>query len=216
MMKRTAVLAALAVACTTSSNPDGGSPGNSYTVGGSVGSNAVGLVLTATPAPNTVTITAGETSYTFPNTLQSGTAYDVTVMTQPSGATCTVANPQGVVGSANVTNVNISCVTHSNSCATPPCYTISLYIMNAGASGLVVADPGQPNLTVPSSYSPVVPFANQVSNGTAFDVTILSQPPAGTGGQATCAVETGGSYPGTGTVNGANVEVGITCAIALP
>src|SRR5450755_43151 len=145
MMKRIAILAALAVACGTgSTNPDGGTPGNSYTVGGSVGSNAVGLVLTTDPQPNVVTITAGETSYTFPNKLQSGTAYNVTVATQPSGATCTVANPQGVVETTNVTNVNISCTPTQNACASPPCYTVSIFIMNAGASGLVVGDPGQP------------------------------------------------------------------------
>ena len=46
--------------------------------------------------------------------------YDVVITNQPTGETCTVANPAGTVGSANVTNVNVSCTA-----STPPVtYTI--------------------------------------------------------------------------------------------
>jgi hypothetical protein len=215
-MRRIAILAALAVACgTTSSNPDGGSTPNRFTVGGSISGPATGLVITTDPQPNVVTVTSGETSYTFPNELQSGTAYNVTVTTQPSGATCTIANPQGVVETANVTNVNVSCTASANNtCAAPPCYTITVASTTAGGAGLVVADHGQPNTTLGSNGQAI--FPNSVSNGTAYAVTIVSQPPPGNSGDATCTVNTTGTNSGTGTVNGSNVLVDVVCAISLP
>ena len=35
--------------------------------------------------------------------------YGVTIVTQPKGAVCTVQNPTGVMGDADVTNINIVC-----------------------------------------------------------------------------------------------------------
>ena len=46
-------------------------------------------------------------SFTFATSLASGAAYSVTVKTNPSGQTCTVASGSGTVGSANVTSVAV-------------------------------------------------------------------------------------------------------------
>ena len=50
-------------------------------------------------------------SFTFGTQLASGAAYAVTVQANPSGQTCTVVDGSGTVGSANVTNVAVSCAT---------------------------------------------------------------------------------------------------------
>jgi hypothetical protein len=104
-MKRITLLAALAVAACGSTSTTGATL---YTIGGTVGAGGAGLVLT-TPGEANVTIAQGQSVYTFADGLAAGTAYDVTVKTQPSGASCTVANPQGTVGLANVTNINVTC-----------------------------------------------------------------------------------------------------------
>ena len=52
-------------------------------------------------------------SFTFATALAGGAAYSVTVKTNPAGQTCTVANGSGTVGSANVTNVAVSCAATS-------------------------------------------------------------------------------------------------------
>jgi len=52
-------------------------------------------------------------SFTFATSLASGAGYNVTVMTNPSGQGCTVANGSGTVASANVTNVAVSCTNNS-------------------------------------------------------------------------------------------------------
>jgi uncharacterized repeat protein (TIGR03803 family) len=82
---------------------------DTYSVGGSIsGLTAGGLILadgsqTASPAANA-------TSFEFPTQLTLGTSYSVTVQTQPTGETCTVSSGSGTVGSANVTNVVVTCV----------------------------------------------------------------------------------------------------------
>ena len=52
-------------------------------------------------------------SFTFATALAGGAAYSVTVKTNPSGQTCTVSSGSGTVGSANVTNVAVSCTTNA-------------------------------------------------------------------------------------------------------
>jgi len=49
-------------------------------------------------------------SINFPIALPTGSLYDVTVLTQPAGQTCTVTNGAGTVANANVTNVAVDCV----------------------------------------------------------------------------------------------------------
>ena len=44
-----------------------------------------------------------------PPPLAGGAAYSVTVKTNPSGQTCTVASGSGTIASANITNVAVSC-----------------------------------------------------------------------------------------------------------
>jgi subtilisin-like proprotein convertase family protein len=81
-----------------------------YTVGGNVsGVSGAGLVLSLNSGAQSLPISASG-SFTFPTGLASGAAYAVTVGTQPSGLTCTVANGSGTIGSANVTNVAVSCI----------------------------------------------------------------------------------------------------------
>ena len=52
-------------------------------------------------------------SSAFPSPIASGAPYNVTVLTQPSGPSqsCTVANGSGTIGSADVTNVAVTCAT---------------------------------------------------------------------------------------------------------
>ena len=55
--------------------------------------------------------TSANGAFAFSTPLAQGAAYNVTVKTNPSGQTCTVANPSGTVAAANVTNVSVTCVT---------------------------------------------------------------------------------------------------------
>jgi len=90
---------------------------NRYVIGGTVsGLTADGLVLANGSTGGTRSIAkpaAGVTtpiSYAFDGTVAFGETYGVTVLTQPTGQICTVANATGTMGAANVTNINVTCV----------------------------------------------------------------------------------------------------------
>ena len=80
-----------------------------YTLGGTItGLTAGGLVLSAGTTPNqTVSPASSATAFTFANAFMGN--YNVTVQTQPTGLLCTVANAAGSIGTANVTNVAVTC-----------------------------------------------------------------------------------------------------------
>ncbi len=81
---------------------------NSFTIGGTVsGLTGAGLVL-RNNGGNDLPIT-GNGPFTFTTPVASGATYAVTVGTQPSGQTCTVAGGTGMVGAGNVTSVQVTC-----------------------------------------------------------------------------------------------------------
>ena len=87
----------VAVTCTT----------NKYTIGGTVSGLSGTLVLQDNGGDDkTITASGG---FTFATSLASGSLYAVTIKTQPTGQTCTLAMSSGTVTSANVTNVSVTC-----------------------------------------------------------------------------------------------------------
>lgn len=89
------------ITCSTDPYPLGG------TVSGLTGS---GLVLAN--GDNTAALLPGATTFTFPGLVPNGAPYGVTVLKQPAGQTCTVANgtsakmPMAAVNTVAVTCVN--------------------------------------------------------------------------------------------------------------
>jgi 6-phosphogluconolactonase (cycloisomerase 2 family) len=82
-----------------------------YKVGGTVsGLTSSGLVLQDNAGDN-LTVPANATTFTFATGLKTGSAYAVTVLTQPSAPAelCTVTNGTGTVASAAITSVTVSC-----------------------------------------------------------------------------------------------------------
>ena len=117
----------------------------------------------------------------------------MTVKTNPSGQTCTVASGSGTMGSANVTSVAVSCT------ANPTSFTVGGSV--SGLSGTVVLqDNGGDDLTVAANGS--FTFATKVASGAGYAVTVKTNP----SGQ-TCTVASG-----SGTMGSANVtSVAVTC-----
>lgn len=143
-----------------------------YTVGGTVsGLTSTGLILTDNLGDH-LPVPAGATSFTLPTSFAGGSAYTVSVSTQPSSPTaqvCTVANGSGTVGSANVTTVAITCAA--------PTYKIGGSISGLTSGGLVLQDNAGDNLTVPANATTFT-FATGLKTGATYAATILTQPPA--------------------------------------
>ena len=162
-----------------------------YSVGGSV-SGLSGTVVLRDNGGDDLTVSANG-PFTFATKLAGGAAYDVTVKTNPSGQSCSVANGSGTIGSADVTNVAVSCTSN-------PTYAVGGSV--SGLSGTVVLrDNGGDDLTV-TANGPFT-FATKLAGGAAYNVTVKTNP----SGQ-TCSVANG-----SGTIAAADVtNVAVTCS----
>jgi hypothetical protein len=160
-----------------------------YTIGGGIsGLTDQGLVLlngtdTATPNP-------GDLSFTFPTAVAAGTPYAVTVQIQPATLDCTVANGTGTVGTANVTDVAVTCAANA--------FSIGGTISGLTAAGLVLVN-GTDSVSPPAGAASFT-FPTKVPTATSFNVTVMTQPT----GQ-NCAVSNGSGVVLTSSVN--NVAV---------
>src|SRR6266446_1162300 len=163
---------------------------NTFTVGGTI-SGLSGTVVLRNNGGNDLTVSANG-SFTFSAPVAQGSPYAVTVLTQPAGQSCSVANGTGTVAGANVSSVTVSCTTNT--------FTVGGTI--SGLSGTVVLqNNGGDNLTI--SVNGSFAFAAALINASPYAVTVLAQP----AGQ-TCTVANG-----SGTLAGANVtNVTLTCS----
>ena len=117
-----------------------------YTIGGALTGLAGGAnVVLQNNGGSNLTVSANG-NFTFGTPVNSGGAYAVTVLTQPTGQTCTVTSGSGTA-SANVTNVAVDCVTNTR--PPPVTYTIggTLTGLATGATVVLQNNAGD-NLTV--------------------------------------------------------------------
>ena len=169
---------------------------NTYRVGGSVtGLVGSGLVLHSSSGDNLAITQNG--AFVFPTSVASGASYSATVLTNPSvpSQSCVVASGAGVVASADVTSITVTCTTSTFSVGG------SVSGLAAGDS-LVLANNGGDNLTVNANGS--FTFATPRASGASYSVSVLSQ--SGATAQ-TCSVGSG-----AGVVGGGNItNVAVTC-----
>lgn len=176
----------------------GGGGGSSapptYTIGVTVsGLAGAGLVLQNNGGGNLAIPAAG--SFTFSTALASGTAYSVTVLTQPinPSQTCTVAAGTGMA-TGNVTSVAVTCTTNT--------YTVGGNVSGLTGTGLVLQDNAGDDLN--ASSGPFA-FVTKIASGATFNVKVSTQP---THPDQICTVSNG-----NGTVTNAHVSiVAIACS----
>lgn len=81
---------------------------NTYTLGGTVTGLSSGTLSLQNNAGSSLNVTSSGV-FAFPEALPDGSAYNVTVSSQPSGLACAVSNGAGSVSGANVSNVSVAC-----------------------------------------------------------------------------------------------------------
>ncbi|HEY7639362.1 MAG TPA: hypothetical protein VH814_06525 [Steroidobacteraceae bacterium] len=169
---------------------------NSFSIGGSVnGLHGSGLVLQKNGGDDIAIASNG--SFTFQTEQPSGTAYQVTVRTQPvnPSQSCTVDNGSGTVGSGDVRNVKVTCSTNT--------FSVGGTVSGLLGSGLVLSNNGGDNLPIGADGS--FTFPKQLASGATFNVTVRTQPSNPT--QA-CTVANGSGTVGDGNVT----SVAVSCS----
>lgn len=131
-------------------------------------------------------------SFTLATGLTTGTAYDVTVQSQPLDQTCSVSNGVGAINNANVTNVTVTCSTNA--------YTVGGTVSGLSGTVILLNNGGDADtITNNGAFT----FATPVAEGSPYNVTVGTQP----SGQ-TCTVTNG-----SGKMCGSDVtNVSISCA----
>jgi hypothetical protein len=162
-------------------------------IGGSVAGLGAGLSLTLqNNGSDSVTLTNNQ-SFSFATKLASGATYNVAVVTQPIGQTCSVASGAGVVDSVadDVTNISVSCATTSSVGG-------NLSGLAAGTSVTLITN----GLALTLAANGIFAFPGTIAAGSVYNVAVSVQPVG-----ETCTVS-----GGSGTVL-ANVmaSVAVTC-----
>jgi hypothetical protein len=138
---------------------------NAYTLGGTItGLTNGGLVLangTDTSAPS-----ANANAFTMPMPVAFGSTYDVTVMTQPAGLTCTASGGTGTMPAAAVTSVVVACSANA--------YNLGGVISGLNGTGLVLAN-GTDTVAV-AANAKKFKLPTPVAFASSYDVTVMTQP----------------------------------------
>ena len=166
-----------------------------YTIGGTVTGLASGNSLTLDDNGTDALVLNAGGAFTFSAPVASGASYQVAVVTQPSGQTCSVANSSGSgMGlSANIANVTIVC--------SGVTFAIGGTVTGlASGQSVTLLDNGTDALTVSSNQQ--FSFPTAIAYGGSYAVTVSGQPL----GQ-TCSVAKAAQSGITGAVS----DVTVTC-----
>lgn len=160
---------------------------NTYRIGGSVSGLSGNLMLSN--AGENLSITSNG-PFAFSTQVAHGASYSISIQSQPAGQVCVVANANGHVNAADVTNISVACLNTYTVGGTISGLNGTVVLTNNGGDTLVATTDG--------SFT----FSARVPNGDPYSVAIQTQPT----GQ-TCTVSSG-----SGSISGANVAtVQINC-----
>lgn len=138
-------------------------------------------------------IQAGASSFKFATELLLGERYSISVLTQPTGRNCSVANGFGDMPQTGVNNVHVTC--------SPNSYYVGGTISGLFNNGLRLESGGE--ILEVSSGASYFSFNNRTALGGAYSVRVHSQPSG-----LTCSVANG-----SGTIAAADVtSVSISCS----
>ncbi|MEP4147052.1 MAG: hypothetical protein ABJL54_07500 [Halioglobus sp.] len=167
-----------------------------FTVSGTVAGLVPGETVTLRNNGADDQVVAGSAGFIF-SSQANGSAYNVSVATEPAGKACTVTGGSGLIPGADVSGVSVSCTALS-------------YPIGGSVSGLVAGDSvvlrnnGGDDLTLGANGSFV--FATPVSSGSPYNVTVRTQPAAPS---ETCLISNAsGTTPAGGVSN-----VVVTCTV---
>jgi hypothetical protein len=166
-----------------------------------VGLTGSGLVLQdASGASIPVTAGAATQTVTIAAAAKAGTAYDVSVKTQPSAPTqrCVVTGGKGTVVAGDVTSILVNCTA---------AYTVGGTVRGLAGKNLILQNNAGDDLTLNANGQ--FAFPTPLADGAAYAITVKQNP---TDKWQTCTVSTVAGGDASGTIQAANVtNVAVVC-----
>lgn len=140
---------------------------NTHTVGGTIAGLGAGKIVELLNNGTDPLLRNVNGPFTFATALAQGSNYSVTVGVQPPGQFCSVVNGSGVVGTTDITNVQVTCA-------------VQTFTVGGNLTGLVIGNTvrlqnnGTDSLTLNSNGG--FTFPTPLANLSPYNVTVLSQP----------------------------------------
>ncbi|WP_156781834.1 hypothetical protein [Leptospira tipperaryensis] len=175
----------------TQTAPQSESYSVSITVSGLSGS---GLILQNNGSDSLSIVSNG--SFSFSNSLNSGSSYNVTVFQNPSTPSqiCSVSNGAGLIASSSISNISVVCSTNS--------YSISGNVTGLAGGSLVLKNNGTDDLAISANGS--FSFPTPIASGSTYSVTVAQNPNSPS---QVCSVGNA-----SGSVSGSNItNIAIAC-----
>ena len=195
------------IAC-ASTDGDGGGSDDTYTVGGTVTGHTgdVSLDLTYGEKTETLEVPTGTDKFTFAAKLEANQSFTIAVA-NPDGQSCSSSVTQGSIVNANITNVEIVCVTVPtysvggaiSGLAEGDAITLTLFPTGGIAEDKVIT--GNADETTDDSFT----FGTKLANGVTYTVAVTTQP-----ARKTCEIAPVGEQ----TMGEADVtDIAVTCVL---
>lgn len=184
----------------------GGAATTSASISGTVSGLPGGTLLLNNAGTETIAVSANG-GFSFAKPVPEGNAYNVTLVGEPTGENCVVANGRGTVAHDvdSVSNVSVSC---SSGVGTP----WTTFVVGATVSGLssgnsvTLMNNGSDTLTASDTglflFPPQVTAAVYSGRTGGYEVTIKTQP-----SNQSCSVSNGSGAETSGAINFVNVLV---------
>jgi hypothetical protein len=166
-----------------------------FSIGGTVSGLAGNGLVLQNNAGDDLPI-AADGSFSFATALDDLSGYAVSVLTQPDAPSqsCSVSNGGGTLAGADITTVQVVCVTDQ--------FSIGGTVSGLAGSGLVLQNNAGDDLPIAADGS--FGFATALDDGSAYEITVLAQP---SGPIQTCSVANG-----SGSLEGGDVDdVTVAC-----
>jgi len=201
-MKNMYLRSSVALLCGAILSACGGSDGSLQIAGSITGLTKTGLVLVNEGNGDTLTIAAGQPTFTFQKPVSVDDNFNVVVQKPgPVGATCAVSGGSGKANVYNAYNVQVVCTNDPRK--------LGGAVVNLKSDGLVMAN-GADTVSVTAGAASFV-FPHTIGDGSVYGINILEQPKTQRCTITGTAVGTIGNQDlivGTGTTP----AVTITCA----
>jgi len=194
-----------------------------YTIGG-VASGLSGEVVLKNNTGNLLsTLTTENGVFTFDTTLLEGDPYNISILFEPAGQTCTLENASGVISSSNIVDITIVCendepeITPDGSGTTVSNYFyIHTHVLTPSALTNVSLKAILNSTETLNSIGTTETFSTALQTGDSYTVS-LSETLTGAYNEYCNFVgfglnnTTNMPYPATGTIGTADVTLNITC-----
>ncbi|TGN14598.1 LamG-like jellyroll fold domain-containing protein [Leptospira ilyithenensis] len=168
---------------------------SSHSIGGVVSGLDSNTSITLTNAGEAITLNSDQ-NFSFPTKLKTAMNYSVEMtVNSASGLTCSIANNAGTVQTTDITNVSVTCGLG------PDYYEVGVNVTGLTGTFQVQNNAGNTKSITSSGLNK---FTTRIRTGSAYSVSILTQPP----GQH-CSFED--FTLSVGTIPSANVTIFINC-----